>query len=145
MERSKTICRLSLCLAFLAPLVAMTPGPCRAQSAAWPGTARASSSLAPQPAIPGRLLGLQLPISGFATSMDSTGRRYVVALKPADHGRLTTTIEYRMSPGGPIGSLGLQTARDGPELQPYDVNNAAAALGPHGPETKIGARVSYHF
>jgi hypothetical protein len=77
--------------------------------------------------------------------MDSTGRRYLVALKPADHGRLTTTIEYRMSPGGPIGSLGLQTATDGPDLQPYEVNNAAAALGPHGPETKIGARVSYHF
>jgi hypothetical protein len=76
--------------------------------------------------------------------MDSTGRSYSLAMKPADHGRLTTAIEYRMSPRGPIGSFGLQTAKDGPAIQPYEVNSAAA-LGPRGPEARIGARISYHF
>ena len=76
--------------------------------------------------------------------MDSTGRRYSLAMKPADHGRLTTTIEYQLAPRGPIGSFGLQTTRDGPAIQPDEVNNAAA-LGPRGPEAKIGVRIAYHF
>jgi len=104
-----------------------------------------SPNAAPQPARPGRLLGLRLPISGFATSMDSTGRSYSVVMNPADHGRLTTTIEYRLAPRGPTGSLGLQTANDGPALQSYEINSAAAGLGPHGPDARIGARFSYHF
>jgi hypothetical protein len=76
--------------------------------------------------------------------MDSTGRTYSLAMRPADHGRITTTIEYRLAPRGPIGSLGLQTAKDGPDIPPYEVNNAAA-LGPRGAEAKIGARISFHF
>jgi hypothetical protein len=144
LECSKTI-GLRSCLGLLAVVLVTGPGVCRAQSAGWPETAWASPNPASQPSVPGRLLGLRLPFSGFAASMDSTGRAYSLAMRPADHGRLTTTIEYRMSPRGPIGSLGLQTARDGPDIQPNEVNNAAAALGPHGPEAKIGARISYRF
>jgi hypothetical protein len=143
-EYPKTI-GLQSCLGLFAIVLATGPAPCRAQSAGWPGTVRAAPAPSPQPSRPGRLLGLRLPISGFATSVDSAGQAYSVVMNPADHGRLTTTLEYRLSPRGPIGSLGLQTATDGPAIQPYEVNNAAAALGPHGPEAKIGARFSYHF
>ena len=76
--------------------------------------------------------------------MDSAGRSYSVVMSPADHGRLTTTIDYRLVPRGPIGSLGLQTSTDGPMIDPSEVNRAAA-LGPRGPEAKVGARISYHF
>jgi hypothetical protein len=133
------------CLGLLVIVLATGPALGYAQSAGWPQTAWASPSAASPPSGPGRLLGLRLPIIGFATSMDSAGRTYSVMMNPADHGRLTTTIEYRLSPRGPIGSLGLQTAGDGPALQPYEVNNAAAGLGPHGPEAKVGARISYRF
>ena len=76
--------------------------------------------------------------------MDSAGQSYSLIMSPAVHGRLTTAIEYRLTPGGLIGSFGLQTARDGPDVQPYEVNSAAA-LGPRGAEAKIGARFAYHF
>ena len=76
--------------------------------------------------------------------MDSRGRTYSIQMNPADHGRLSATIEYRLSPRGPIGSFGLQTARDGPDIPAYELNNAAA-LGQRGPEAKIGARFTYHF
>jgi hypothetical protein len=143
-ERAKTVGPPWPCLGLFVTLLTTGPAPCLAQSAGWPETAWASSNQASQPSLPGRLLGLPLPFSSFATSMDSTGRRYSLAMKPADHGRLTTTIEYQLAPRGPIGSFGLQTARDGPDIQPYEVNNAAA-LGPRGPEAKIGARIAYHF
>ena len=145
MESAKTVDRLWLWVGFLATGVAMGSGPCHAQSAGWPETAWVSQGPAPEPSGGGRLLGLRLPFSGFGTSMDSTGSRYSLALKPADHGRLSTAIEYRLSPRGPIGSLGLQTARDGPNIPSEEFNNATAALGVRGPEAKIGARLSYRF
>jgi hypothetical protein len=97
-----------------------------------------------EPPSSGRLLGLRLPFSGFEASSDSYGRAYALRMKPTDHGRLTTAIEYHLSPGGPIGSLGLQTSRDGPDIPLYELNSAAA-LGLHGPQARVGARIAYHF
>lgn len=145
MESTKTISPLWLRLGFLAPLLAMGPGPTHAQSAGWPQTAWASADRESEPSGAGRLLGLRLPFSGFGTSIDSTGRRYSLAIRPAVHGRLTTAIEYRLSPRGPIGSLGLQTTRDGPDIEPYEFNNAAVGLGSRGPEARVGARIAYRF
>jgi hypothetical protein len=112
-----------------------------AQSTGWPSPALQAPSGPPSS---GRLLGLRLPFSGFTASSDSYGRAYSLQLKPADRGRLTTTIEGRLAPRGPIGSLGLETARDGPEIPAYDLNSAAA-MGLRGEDAKIGARISYHF
>jgi hypothetical protein len=98
-----------------------------------------------EPTTSGRLLGLRrLPFSGFDASSDSYGSAYALRMRPADHGRLTTTIEGRLAPRGPIGSLGLQTTRDGPDIPLYELNSAAA-MGPRGPEAKVGARISYRF
>jgi hypothetical protein len=97
-----------------------------------------------EPSASGRLLGLRLPFSGFDASSDSYGRAYSLRMRPADRGRLTTTIEGRLGPRGPIGSLGLQTARDGPAIPRYDLN-CAASMGLQGPEARIGARITYHF
>jgi len=86
----------------------------------------------------------RLPFSGFDASSDSYGRAFSLRMRAADHGRLTTTIEGRLAPQGPIGSLGLQTSRDGPDVPLLDLNNAAV-MGPHGPEAKIGGRIAYRF
>jgi hypothetical protein len=96
-----------------------------------------------EPSSSGRLLGM-LPFSGFDASSDGYGRTYALRMKPADHGRLTTVIEYHLSPRGPIGSLGLQTSRDGPDIPLYELNSAAV-MGLHGPEARVGARIAYHF
>jgi len=91
-----------------------------------------------------RILKLRLPIGGFDTSHDSAGTSYSVSLVPMDRGRISTTIDYRLSPRGPIGSVGLERDGDGPSIDPEEVNRAAA-LGPNGPEAKVGMRLSYHF
>jgi hypothetical protein len=119
----------------------MSTAASHAQSTSWPSPALATPG---EPSTSGRLLGLRLPFSGFTASSDSYGRAYSLQLKPADRGRLTTAIEGRLAPRGPIGSLGLQTARDGPEIPAYDLNSAAA-MGLRGEDAKIGVRISYHF
>ena len=65
-------------------------------------------------------------------------------MKPAIHGRLTTVIEGRLAPRGPIGSLGLQTARDGPDIPLRDLNGAAA-MGLRGEDAKIGVASATTF
>lgn len=87
---------------------------------------------------------MRLPISGFDTSRDSAGASYSVSLVPMDRGRISTTLDYQLAPRGPIGSFGLQKSVDGPSIDPEEVNRAAA-LGPNGPEAKVGMRLAYHF
>jgi hypothetical protein len=129
-----------LCCRLVAASLAVGVAPARAQTAPSPGVVDSLNG-ASDVARPHRL---RLPIIGFAASSGTAGRSYALQMRPADHGRLTTSIEYRLFQRGPTGSLGLQTSRDGPDIRPDEVNNAAA-LGPRGSEARVGARLSYHF
>jgi hypothetical protein len=111
----------------------------RAQAAVW-----ADEVPTAQPGWPRAGLRLRLPISAFSAAPDGSARAYSALLAPADHGRLTTTIDYRLAPSGPVGSVGLQSLKDGPVIDPSEMNRAAAA-GRGVPEATVGARLSYHF
>jgi hypothetical protein len=140
-ERFQALFRRKLRFGLLSITLSMSSTFSHAQSTGWPSPGLA---MADEPAASGRLLGVRLPFSGLDASSDSYGRAYSLRMKPVDRGRVTAAIEGRLAPRGPIGSLGLQTARDGPEIPAYDLNSAAA-MGLRGEDAKIGARISYHF
>jgi hypothetical protein len=84
------------------------------------------------------------PVLGLSMAADETSRVYGVTLAPTDDGRLTTTVEYRITPRGPIGSIGLQPSLDGRSAdQPYPYSGLGFA--PAQPEVTVGARLRYRF
>jgi len=84
------------------------------------------------------------PVLGLSMAASETSRVYGVTLEPTDDGRVTTTLEYRITPRGPVGSIGLQPSLDGRDIDsayPY----SALGFGPAAPEVTVGARLRFRF
>jgi hypothetical protein len=79
-------------------------------------------------------------------SVQTTGsiRDYALSFSPAKAGGLTTTLDYRIVPKGPIGSFGVQANDHSRDLDPVYLS-PAAAMGFERPEVIVGARLSYRF
>lgn len=87
---------------------------------------------------------LRRPITGFSVTIIDAVRVYSVTLPAADHGRLTTTLDYHVMSSGPIGSLGFQPSLANLGVDPIYLN-PATTIRPAEPEVTIGARLSYRF
>ena len=84
------------------------------------------------------------PTVGISVIVTGAARQYSVVLPPADHGRLTTTFDYRVTTRGLMGSIGLQPSLTRPEVDAVYLN-PAASMRFEQPEVTVGARLSYRF
>jgi|HubBroStandDraft_3_1064219.scaffolds.fasta_scaffold217718_2 hypothetical protein len=84
------------------------------------------------------------PVVGLSMAVSETSRVYGVTLAPIDKGRVTTALEYRITPRGPVGSIGLQPSLDSRFIDPANPY-AGLVFGPAQPEVTVGARLRYRF
>jgi len=86
----------------------------------------------------------QRPLS----TMDLTPRKplarpYGEMSTPMTGDRVPTAVSYRVSPGGPVGSVGLVDLGGSHAIDPAFLSNAVADRG--APSRTIGAQLAYNF
>ncbi len=122
--------------------MALVSGPCAVDAQSPPAPVRVHPNYAiPVPPGPADTGGpaLRLAVAAAGASHD-----YAISLSPARQRALTTTLDYRMSPNGPVGSIGFP-AGDGAPYVDRAFLNPAASMGFVRPEVVVGGRISYRF
>ena len=114
------------------------PGAVVAQSAARAALPNAALVMPSGPADSGR------PVLRLAVVAQGAARDYAISLSPARRGGITTTLDYRMTPNGPIGSIGFPSGDDTPYVDRAYLN-PAETMGYVRPEVVVGAKVAYRF
>ncbi len=127
----------------LAVAVTLSAGPCGAFAQAPPAAVRAPVPNYAVP-VPRGAVDTGRPILRLGVAANGAARDYVVILSPASQSALTTTLDYRMVPNGPIGSIGFPSSDDTPYVDRVYLN-PAASMGFVRPEVVVGARINYRF
>ena len=84
------------------------------------------------------------PALRLGLAANGAARDYIVILSTASQNALTTTLDYRIVPNGPVGSIGFPPGDDRPYVDRAFLN-PAASMGFVRPEVVVGARVNYRF
>ena len=138
-SRVRQSCGLAI---LFASLVVVAPGQSSARTPRPAGHHRLHRHIirhaAPQP------LRLRLPAADDFSNAGADGRDVAIGAPFSIDDRPSTSIDYRLAPRGPIGSVGLLRHPGGPQgLAP--TNGPSSSLRRGYPEVNAGAKLSYPF